>query len=556
MLRPLRPLLAIVVAWLTLTTALVIPALRPAPAAAAGPCPDVFSESFRADLAQRFPGRRVTAAVYDTRSGCWHHLNRGLSITTASVIKAQFLAGILLRAQEEGRPVSEWERNRIAPMMWLSHNPPSSDLFVSLGGVQGQERLDDRFGLRATTSTSKWGATISTAEDRTRLALALLYATGPLTDASRRQAWDWMTLVHPTQTWGITAGVPDGWTVALKNGFYPLSGEARWRLGSTGFVRNDASGQGYVVTVMTDQNPDHQSGQDLVEAVSLRIAGELTDGEPAERAVDRARCVAVRSGETWSQVAARLGTSDVEGVRTVAGGPASPLTGMRACHPVVEPAYDPDGATARFVDAVYRTFLDRAPTADQRRNRTLDIDSGRRTRLDLTTELSRSSEWIGLSIEALYQSAFGRPADAAGKEHWRQEMLRGMRLSEVAARFYASTEFRQRVGGGGRDWVRALYREILRREADAGGEDHWVRQLEAGMSRVAVASGFYASIESRRDRVRTAYDRVLGRAPDDGGMAHWSSMLRRVDDIVIDAHLAASTEYFQISTGTTRGPAG
>ena len=33
-----------------------------------------------------------------------------------------------------------------------------------------------------------------------------------------------MTNVHPLQRWGITAGVPNGWTVAQKNGFYPSTG--------------------------------------------------------------------------------------------------------------------------------------------------------------------------------------------------------------------------------------------------------------------------------------------------------------------------------------------
>ena len=65
-----------------------------------------------------------------------------------------------------------------------------------------------------TTRTSRWGLTTSTAEDRTRLATALLHGGGPLAAPHREEAWRTMTAVHPTQQWGLSAGVPSGWTVA------------------------------------------------------------------------------------------------------------------------------------------------------------------------------------------------------------------------------------------------------------------------------------------------------------------------------------------------------
>ncbi len=133
-----------------------------------------------------------------------------MQVETASTIKAQFLAGVLLTAQDEGRPVTAWERMRIAPMISLSHNPPASELFVSLGGTAGRERLDDRFGLTATTSTSRGGATSTTAHDRTLLALRLLHGGGPLAAAGRAEAWAAMTAVHPSQQWGITRRCPCG----------------------------------------------------------------------------------------------------------------------------------------------------------------------------------------------------------------------------------------------------------------------------------------------------------------------------------------------------------
>ncbi|WP_436794956.1 FG-GAP-like repeat-containing protein [Actinospongicola halichondriae] len=329
--RPLgtRPIVAIATTLVLL--ALTIPTAAPAGAAA---CTDPFTASFRADLRDRFPGQRVTAAVYDTRTDCWYHLDRGMEITTASVIKAQFLAGVLLRAQDEGRGLTSFERSRLEPTMWLSHNPPASELFHSLGGVAGLESMDRRFGLTRTSHTTSWGATVSTAEDRTRLAVAMLHGGGALGATARGRAWQFMTAVHPTQQWGISAGVPAGYTVALKNGFYPLSGTARWRIGSTGFVRDDLTGEGYAITVQSDRNATHAAGQALVEFVSAEVATVLTTGDAAPRLVDRSRCVQASGGESWSNVASRLGVpGDPGGVQSVAGGGSSALSGMRACAP-------------------------------------------------------------------------------------------------------------------------------------------------------------------------------------------------------------------------------
>lgn len=513
------------------------------PAAAEAACTDPFTPDLHAAIAEQHPDQRVTAAVHDTRTGCWNHLAPGTQMQTASVIKAQFLAGVLLRAQDQGRSTTTWEQERITPMISLSHDPPATDLFISLGGTKGQEALDERFGLTSTTSTNQWGATLSTATDRTELALALLHGGGPLAAGARAQAWEAMAAVHATQQWGITAGVPDGWTVAVKNGFYPTSGTPGWRVGSTGFVRHDATGEGYAITVMTDQNPDHLAGQRLVELVAREVARTLTGGEPAPRAVDRSICVATHSGETWASVADRIG-SRPSAVRSVSGGPASPLEGMRACRPDLAAGFDPDGSTARYVRATSRTFLGRDPAPTELAQHAVAIDAAAMTSAEHTRSLSQSLEWIGLTIDDLYRRALGRTADDAGRRYWRDLVVGGMRITDVGALFYGSDEFHASNGGTDEGFVDGLYRELLHRAPEAAGAAHWQDQLRSGISRVAVAASFYASPESRRDRVTTLYEAVLERAPDSDGLRYWVDALLRLDDVALAAFLAASEEYF------------
>jgi hypothetical protein len=183
------------------------------------------------------------------------------------------------------------------------------------------EATDPRFGATATTHVRPFGLTRTTAVDRTRVALRLPYGGGPLRQAGREEAWGYMSSVHPLQRWGITAGVPEGWSVALKNGFYPSSGIG-WRVGSSGFVRRDVAGQGYAITVMTEGASTQATGIRLVEEVARRAAAVLTVGPAAPRAIDRARCVRTSAGEPWSSVAARLGLpgSRAGEIRTVTGG--------------------------------------------------------------------------------------------------------------------------------------------------------------------------------------------------------------------------------------------
>src|SRR3546814_17380175 len=86
-----------------------------------------------------------------------------MQITTASVIKAQVLGAVLLRAQDEGRGLTAWERSQIAPMIQYSFNPETSALYGHLGYAEGLARSDPRFGVTSPTHTNRFGLTPSTA---------------------------------------------------------------------------------------------------------------------------------------------------------------------------------------------------------------------------------------------------------------------------------------------------------------------------------------------------------------------------------------------------------
>ncbi len=295
-------------------------------------CSELFGRSFARDLRDRFPGQRFTAHVVDTRTDCSYELRPGIRITTASVVKLEILGGLLLDAQRDGRALTGAERRKAEAMMQLSLNPETGALWSELGGVAGMAELDRRFGATDTTHVQPFGATWSTARDRTAVALAVLDGRGPLRWPAVEVAWDIMAGVHPAQQWGISAGVAAGYEVVNKNGFYPMTGYG-WRVGSTGFVA-DPDGGGYAITVMTDKNATQADGVALVEAIAAHVGTVLTAGVPADRPFDEVECITHTGGRTWEALALELGlpASRADDVRRAAGGDG-PLSGQLVCTP-------------------------------------------------------------------------------------------------------------------------------------------------------------------------------------------------------------------------------
>jgi beta-lactamase class A len=235
----------------------------------------MFTSEVVAALAADYPGQRITAHVHDLRTGCDYTLNPGNRQRTASVFKVMVMAGTLLEAQSEGRAVSDFEMGQMIPMITESANDPVRALWSHFGGSPWFAEQGQVFGLTQTSITaddgSAWGRTTTSARDQVNLLRQVLLGQwGPLDAASRAVALDLMTSVVPSQTWGVTAGVPAGWAVAQKNGFAGIV------INSVGWVDEPGPGQGYVVAILSQGWPDHPSGIAAVERVSRIVAEVMT----------------------------------------------------------------------------------------------------------------------------------------------------------------------------------------------------------------------------------------------------------------------------------------
>lgn len=99
----------------------------------------------------------------------------------------------------------------------------------------------------------------------------------------------------------------------------------------------------------------------------------------------------------------------------------------------------------------------------------------------------------------VYQAAFAREPDHSGLGFWINAMDGGMSLSTVAENFVVSGEFLEKYGTnpGTSELVARLYANVLGREADPGGYEFWVRQLDTKAVTVAqVLASFSESPEN------------------------------------------------------------
>jgi hypothetical protein len=203
----------------------------------------------------------------------------------------------------------------------------------------------------------------------------------------------------------------------------------------------------------------------------------------------------------------------------------------------------PSPTSPRFVKAAYQDFLGRQPTADELATAVGLLDANTLTRGQVVTLLASSKESVPAVVTRLYHHVLHRAGDAQDLTYWVDEIWsREHSVTDVTARFYASTEYYNLHRGTDSSWVTDLYQELLLRKPDEAGLKYWVaRTAEDG--RRSVALHLYQSRESLKVRVTNLYEQFLGRTPDATELARWSQDIFTRGDVVLAADLAASNEY-------------
>jgi hypothetical protein len=108
------------------------------------------------------------------------------------------------------------------------------------------------------------------------------------------------------------------------------------------------------------------------------------------------------------------------------------------------------------------------------------------------------------AIEQLYGAILGRKSDADGLKHWTQIANSGVSLNQIANDFVNSNEYRDKNPNYGSTAISDLYKNLLGREGEAQGLEHWNNLYNNGMSIAEITKGFLNSEEYKR--LHPSYD--------------------------------------------------
>jgi beta-lactamase class A len=197
----------------------------------------------------------------------------------ASVVKVNILA-TMLSAVSTTLSLSAQDRTLAQEMIEASDNDAATLLWNAVGGSLGISAFDKRVGLTATTPSPcvecanfpwpGWGLTTTTPLDEIKLLRAVFVDDTYMSAEDRMYQLRLMRSVIPSERWGISYGVPNSVSVALKNGWLPLNNsDTDWQINSVGWVRGD--GQDYLVAIFSTGNPNEEYGIQTLDTISSEI---------------------------------------------------------------------------------------------------------------------------------------------------------------------------------------------------------------------------------------------------------------------------------------------
>lgn len=208
-------------------------------------------------------------AVFDRRTGQRYAYRGSVKFDTASIVKTQILACMLLKAQDAGRGPTAAEMKLARPMIRLSDNNATTTLYRRIGGKSAVTKCNKRLGLTQTVVNSRWGLTRTTASDQIRLLEELVDTSGPLKASSRKTAFTLMNTVSTAQDWGVPSVVRKGEIFTVKNGWDTRSADGGlWAVNSIGRVTTKNGKVDVSVAVLSHNNKSMKSGITLVEKIA------------------------------------------------------------------------------------------------------------------------------------------------------------------------------------------------------------------------------------------------------------------------------------------------
>jgi beta-lactamase class A len=220
----------------------------------------------------------INAAVYDLHTGQLSLYRPGALEYTASIVKVDILATLLRQADQAGTALSAEDKDLATTMIENSDDDAATQLWDDIGQQTGLAGFDSLLPIPATFpgTDGHWGGTTTSGADQVRLLRELVQPSRLLNQSAQSYELGLMENVESNQAWGVSAGIPAGVTVALKDGWLSLEDNGDWQVNSIGWV--DGDGRDYLISVLTKNNDTEGAGIATIEGLSPLVWSALTPG--------------------------------------------------------------------------------------------------------------------------------------------------------------------------------------------------------------------------------------------------------------------------------------
>jgi hypothetical protein len=218
----------------------------------------------------------LSVAVLNLATGVTATYHAHRTFDTASIVKADILAVLLLQHQRTGVALSREDQELAAEMIEDSDNDAASALWDAIQGGPGLQVGNAVLGLHGIVPGpgGYWGLTTTTAVGQLDLLTDLTSARSPLSASGRRYELGLMRDVEPGQDWGVTAATNGQTQPAVKNGWLPAGPDGTWVINSIGVIY--AGGQRLLVAVLSSGQPSESAGIRQVQAAARATVSAVT----------------------------------------------------------------------------------------------------------------------------------------------------------------------------------------------------------------------------------------------------------------------------------------
>lgn len=158
--------------------------------------------------------------------------------------------------------------------------------------------------------------------------------------------------------------------------------------------------------------------------------------------------------------------------------------------------------TSHLVRQQFTDFLGRAATSAEVSTWDSYLHAGALTPGSVVSSIAAlpDSATARARMTRLYSAYFARLPDFSGFTYWTGKLAAGTSLKKASDTFAASSEFKTKYGSlSNKAFVQLVYVNVLHRDADPAGLDHWLAKLDThALSRGSVMLSFSESSENTR----------------------------------------------------------